>query len=398
MGTVELKKGIYWVGAIDWNVRNFHGYNTPRGSTYNAYLIVDEKVALIDTVKAPFFEEMIERIREIIPPDKIDYLITNHLEKDHSGSLPRMMECAKNATLVVSERCRAGLARYFRREWPLHIVKTGDTLDLGKRAATFVEVPMVHWPDSMVTYLPSDTILFSNDAFGQHLATSQRFDDEVGWEIIYPEAATYFANIVMHLSGPVLKALDRAKELVIDMIAPSHGVIWRKHIDAIVKAYHSWATFEAKEKALIIYDTMWGSTEVMAKVLCESIAGEGIEVRMMNITQTGRTEIMKEVLDAKALLIGSPTLNNGMFPTVADFLCYLKGLRPQKKIGVAFGSYGWAGGATKAIIEELKATGIEVVEPEIKYQYLPSPDELNHCKNVGKNIASQIKKQPTTIG
>ncbi len=392
MGKVELKKGIYWVGAIDWNIRNFHGYNTPRGSTYNAYLIVDDKVALIDTVKAPFFEEMAERIQEIIPLDKIDYLISNHVEMDHSGSLPRIKELAKNATIIATKRGQAGLTRYFKRQWPFQIVKTGDTLDLGNRKVTFVEVPMVHWPDSMVTYSPSDKILFSNDAFGQHIATSKRYDDEVGWEIIYPEAITYFANIVMHLSGPVLKALDAAKGLELDMIAPCHGVIWRENIEKIVKAYYSWAKFEAKEKALIIYDTMWGSTEKMAKAILEGISEEGVEVKLMNITQTGRTEIMKEVIDAKAVLVGSPTLNNGMFPTVADFLCYFKGLRPQGKIGIAFGSYGWAGGATKAIIEELKATGVEIIEPEIKYQFLPDKEELEQCKELGKKIASQIKK------
>ncbi len=392
MGKVELKKGIYWVGAIDWNIRNFHGYNTPRGSTYNAYLIVDDKVALIDTVKAPFFEEMAERIQEIIPLDKIDYLISNHVEMDHSGSLPRIKELAKNATIIATKRGEAGLTRYFKRQWPFQIVKTGDTLDLGNRKVTFVEVPMVHWPDSMVTYSPSDKILFSNDAFGQHIATSKRYDDEVGWGIIYPEAITYFANIVMHLSGPVLKALGAVKGLELDMIAPCHGVIWRENIEKIVKAYYSWAKFEAKEKALIIYDTMWGSTEKMAKAILEGISEKGVEVKLMNITQTGRTEIMKEVIDAKAVLVGSPTLNNGMFPTVADFLCYFKGLRPQGKIGIAFGSYGWAGGATKAIIEELKATGVEIIEPEIKYQFLPDKEELEQCKELGKKIASQIKK------
>ena len=392
MGKVELKKGIYWVGAIDWNIRNFHGYNTPKGTTYNAYLIVDDKVALIDTVKAPFFEEMIGRIKEITSLDKIDYLISNHVEMDHSGSLPRIKEVVKKAAIIATERGKAGLTRYFKKDWPFQTVKTGDILDLGKRKVTFVEVPMVHWPDSMVTYSPSDKILFSNDAFGQHLATSKRYDDEVGWEIISPEAATYFANIVMHLSRPVLKALDTAKDLELDMIAPCHGVIWRKDIEKIVKAYYSWARFEAKEKALIIYDTMWGSTEKMAKAVLEGISEEGVEVKLMNITQTGRTEIMKEVIDTKAVLIGSPTLNNGMFPTVSDFLCYFKGLRPQGKVGVAFGSYGWAGGATKAIIEELKLTGVEIIEPEIKYQFLPDEEELKQCKELGKRVASQIKK------
>jgi flavorubredoxin len=392
MGKVELKKGIYWVGAIDWNIRIFHGYDTPEGTTYNAYLIVDEKIALIDTVKAPFFEEMVQRIEEIIPLDKIDYLISNHVEKDHSGSLARTKELAKNATIIATERGKKGLTRYYKKDWPFQTVKTGDTLDLGSRQVAFVEVPMVHWPDSMVTYSPSDKILFSNDAFGQHLASSKRFDDEVGWDIIQPEAATYYANIVLHLGQPVLKALEAAKGLDLEIVAPCHGVIWRKNIDKIVSSYVSWAQHEAKEKVLIIYDTMWKSTEKMAKAMIEGVREEGVEVKLMNITQTGRTVIMKEVLDAKALVIGSPTLNNGLYPTVADFLCYMKGLRPQKKICYVFGSFGWGGGATKAITEELKATGLEVVEPPLQFQFLPDPEELEQCKELGKKVAARVKE------
>ncbi len=391
MGTIELKKGIYWVGAIDWNIRIFHGYDTPEGTTYNAYLIVDDKVALIDTVKAPFFEEMVRRVEEIIPFNKIDYHISNHVEMDHSGSLPRTMELAPQITIVASERGKKGLTRYYKKDWPFQTVKTGDTLNLGKRQLSFLEIPMVHWPDSMVTYSPSDKILFSNDAFGQHLATSQRFDDEVGWEVIYPEAATYFANIVLHLSGPVLKALDAAKGLEMDMIAPCHGVIWRKEIQKIVNCYYSWARQEAQPKALIIYDTMWGSTEKMAKAILEGVREEGIVVRLLNLSTTGRSAVMKEVLDAKALIIGSPTLNNGMYPTLADFLCYMKGLRPQGKIGTVFGSFGWGGGATKAITEELQATGIELVEPALQFQFLPAQEELEQCKELGKKMASRVK-------
>ena len=392
MGTVALKKGIYWVGAIDWNIRIFHGYDTPEGTTYNAYLIVDEKIALIDTVKAPFFEEMVQRIEEIIPLDKIDYLISNHVEMDHSGSLSRIKDLTPNATIIATERGKKGLTRYYKKDWPFQTVKTGDTLDLGSRKVAFVEVPMVHWPDSMVTYSPSDKILFSNDAFGQHLASSKRFDDEVGWEIIQPEAATYYANIVLHLGAPVLKALEAAKGLEIEMIAPCHGIIWRKDIAKIVSSYVSWAQHESKQKVLVIYDTMWESTAQMAKAMLEGIREEGVEVKLMNITKTGRTSIMKEVLDAKALLIGSPTLNNGMYPTVADFLCYMKGLRPQGKIGLAFGSFGWGGGATKAIEAELKATGVEIIEPALHYQFLPDKEELNQCKELGKKVAVRVKK------
>jgi len=391
MGKVELKKGIYWVGAIDWNIRIFHGYDTPEGTTYNAYLIVDDKVALIDTVKAPFFEEMAQRIEEIIPLGKIDYLISNHVEMDHSGSLTRTMELAPQATIVTSERGKKGLTRYYKKDWPFQTVKTGDTLNLGKRQLSFLEIPMVHWPDSMVTYCPGDKLLFSNDAFGQHLATSKRFDDEVGWEVIHPEAATYFANIVLHLGGPVLKALDAAKGLELDMIGPSHGVIWRKEIPKIVASYYSWARGEAQPKVLIIYDTMWGSTEKMAKAILEGVQEEGVLVKLMNITSTGRTVIMKEVLDAKALIIGSPTLNNGMYPTVADFLCYMKGLKPQGKLAAVFGSYGWGGGATKAITEELQATGVELIEPPLQYPFLPAREELEQCKAMGKKIAARVK-------
>ena len=391
MVKVALKKGIYWVGAIDWNIRIFHGYDTPEGTTYNAYLIVDEKVALIDTVKAPFFEEMVQRIEEIIPLDKIDYLISNHVEMDHSGSLSRIKDLIPNATVLATERGKKGLTRYYKKDWPFQTVKTGDTLDLGSRKVTFLEIPMVHWPDSMVTYSPSDKILFSNDAFCQHLASSKRFDDEVGWETILPEAETYFANIVLHLGAPVLKALQAVKGLEIDMIAPCHGVIWRKDIDKIVSSYASWAQHESKQKVLVIYDTMWESTAQMAKAILEGIREEGVEVKLMNITQTGRTVIMKEVLDAKALLIGSPTLNNGMFPTVADFLCYMKGLRPQGKIGLAFGSFGWGGGATKAIEAELKATGVEIIEPALQYQFLPDKEEFNQCRELGKKVALRVK-------
>jgi flavorubredoxin len=333
---------------------------------------------------------MVQRVEAIIPFHKIDYHISNHVEMDHSGSLPRTMEMAPQATIVTSERGKKGLTRYYKKDWPFQTVKSGDTLNLGARQLSFLEIPMVHWPDSMVSYCPGEKILFSNDAFGQHLATSKRFDDEIGWEVIYPEAATYFANIVLHLAGPVLKALEAAKGLELDMIAPSHGAIWRKDIQKIVSSYNAWARGEARPKVLIIYDTMWGSTEKMAKAMLEGVQEEGVVAKLMNITSTGRTVIMKEVLDAKALIIGSPTINNGMYPTVADFLCYMKGLRPQGKIGTVFGSFGWGGGATKAITEEMQATGIELVEPALQFQFLPAPEEFEQCKELGRKIASRV--------
>ncbi len=391
MNPVKITEGVYWVGAVDWNLRNFHGYTTPSGSTYNAYLIVDEKIALVDTVKRPFFEEMLDRISAVVAPAKIDYLISNHVEMDHSGALSQMVKAAPNATVVATERGRKGLTRHHKEDWPFHTVKTGDTLDLGKRQITFVEVPMVHWPDSMVTYSPHDRVLFSNDAFGQHLATSGRFDEEVGWEVVYPEAAKYYANIVMPYANPVRKALDAAQSQEIEVIAPSHGIIWRSYIDRIAAAYRSWANAEAESKALVVFDTMWGSTEKMAKAITEGIAHEGVEARLYNLTVSDRSEIIRHVLDARAILVGSPTLNNGMFPTVAAFLTYLKGLKPRKKIGAVFGSYGWGGGTTQASAQEMEAARIEIVEPELKVAYIPDRDELRECYASGRRMAQKIK-------
>ncbi len=391
MNPVKITEDVYWVGAVDWNLRNFHGYSTPSGSTYNAYLIVDEKIALVDTVKRPFAEELLGRIGQVIEPAKIDYLISNHVEMDHSGALSRLLEAAPKATIIATERGQKGLTRHYQSDWPFRTVKTGDTLDLGKRQLAFVEVPMVHWPDSMVTYSPHDRILFSNDAFGQHLATSARFDDEVGWEVVHEAAAKYYANIVMPFANPVQKALDAVGGLDLEVIAPSHGILWRSHIDRIAAAYGAWANAEARSKALVIYDTMWGSTEKMAKTIAEGIAAEGVEVRLFNLTLSDRSEIIRHVLDARAILVGSPTLNNGMFPTVAAFLTYLKGLKPRKKIGAVFGSHGWAGGATKAVARELEAARIELVEPELKVSFVPDGDDLRQCTALGKTIARKIK-------
>jgi len=396
MSKIQLKEGVYWVGAIDWNLRNFHGYSTHLGATYNAYLVIDDKIALIDTVKAPFFDEMATRIKELVSLEDIDYIISNHVEMDHSGSLPQVMKEAKKAKLITLEKLgEGGLKKFYHLDWPLMPVKEGSVVELGKRKLTFVPIPMLHWPDSMVTYSPQDEILFSNDAFGQHLATSQRFDDEVGLDVIMPEATKYYANILMPFGDRIVKAVDKLGGLKIGMIAPSHGIIWRSHLDTIVNAYASWGKSEAKSKAkskaLIIYDTMWGSTAKMAKLLAEAIAGEGVEVKLYNLTESDKSDIIKEVLDAKALLIGSPTINNGMFPKVAEFLCYLKGLRPKGKIGIAFGSYGWAGGAVKAVEQEMSLSGIEVLESNLSFKFAPDEDEIEKCIDLGKTIAGRIK-------
>lgn len=388
---VELAGGVYWVGAIDWNVRNFHGYSTHLGTTYNAYLIVDDKIALIDTVKAPFYEEMLRRVKEILDPRDIDYVISNHVEMDHSGSLPMMMEEAAKAELITVEKFgESGLKDTFHADWECTPVKKDDEISLGRRKLVFIPTPMLHWPDSMATYLAGENLLFSMDAFGQHIATSQRFDEELGLDVIMPEAAKYYANILMPFGDLILKALDSLSEFKIETIAPSHGIIWRSHVSEIANAYATWGRGDTKNKALVIYDTMWGSTERMAQALVEGITGAGAEVKLFNLSKTDRSDVIKDVQDARALLIGSPTLNNGMFPTVADFLCYLKGLKPKGKVGAAFGSHGWAGGAVKQIEEELAKAGVEVIKSDLAVKFVPDEDAIKKCVDFARNVANRL--------
>ena len=390
---VELKKGIYWVGVIDWTIRDFHGYSTHKGSTYNAYLVVGEKVALVDTVKAPFFDEMMERIREIMPPERIDYLIVNHVEMDHSGSLPRFKESFPKVEVLCSPRGEGELKLHYGGDIPVKVVKTGATLELGGKTLTFVEVPMVHWPDSMVTYVKEDKTLLPNDAFGQHIASTERFDDELGWDAIRPEAAKYYANIVMPYGAQVLKALEALGGIEIEVIGPSHGVIWRKYIPEIVATYEQWAKGEVKDKALVVYDTMWGSTEKMAKAICRGLVEEGVPTLVYRLSGSDKSDIVQELLESGGLVLGSPTLNNGVFPTVAEFSTYIKGLRPQGRITAVFGSYGWGKGATtKALAADLQAAGMEMME-ELQVQFVPDGDALKKCEELGRRVAQKIKQK-----
>lgn len=394
-GVVELSSGVYWVGAIDWNGRDFHGFTTPGGTTYNSYLVIGEKTALIDTVKAPFSGEMLRRIGQLIDLSKLDYIIINHMEPDHSGSLAELKK-QTDAKILITRRGIDILNGYFRDSgsdnWDIGIVTTGDQLDLGGKTLVFLEATMLHWPDSMETFLKEDRILFSNDGFGQHIATSKRYDFEVG--DVFPEAAEYYANILMPFRMPLLRYLEVLNKLGIEplQIAPSHGIIWKQDLPKILEAYRSWANGEVKEKVLVIYDSMWGSTERMANEIAEAVRAAGVEVKLFNLRRTSRSHIMKEMLDASAFAVGSPTLNNGLFPTVGDFLVYLKGLRPQKKKAMAFGSYGWGGGAVKIIEQELKSTGIEVFEPGLQVKYRPYDKELVRCKKLGEKLAAAAKK------
>ncbi len=394
MKPVEIVKDIYCLSAIDWNIRDMHGYSTKYGTTYNAYLVVDEKIALIDTAKKDFVDDLIKSISQIIDPRKIDYVISNHTEMDHSGGLPRVMHrIGEDKPLYCSKMGLKNLPLHFRQKWNYHPVEDGGALSLGKRTLAFMETRMLHWPDSMFTYVKENRLLFSSDAFGQHYAGLERFDDEVG-DAIMPHAAKYFANILLVYAPLILKLLEKVQKrgLAIDIICPDHGIIWRKDPARIINAYVEWSTQKPKRKAVVVYDTMWHSTEKMAEAIVTALAEEGVDTRPMHLRASDRSEVMTEVLDAGAVIVGSPTLNNGLFPTVSDFLTYMKGLKPQNKLGAAFGSYGWSGEAVKLISRELEAMKFDVIDSGVKVQYVPDDKGLNACYALGKKVAQALPR------
>lgn len=395
MVKVSLKDGVNWVGVVDWNIRDFHGYTTKRGSSYNAYLILDEKIALVDTVKAAFCQELIEHISELTTLDKIDYIVVNHVEMDHSSSLPVIAKLAKNAKILATARGKEELIKHFGSEFErVEVVKSGDKINLGKKTITFMEAPMLHWPDSMFTYLIEDKILLPNDAFGQHLASYERFDDEVDQQILMEEAKTYYANILTPFSPLIVKKIQEvvAMKLPIDIIAPSHGIIWRKDPMKIVNTYMDLCTGKTvKQKAIVVFDTMWGSTDKMARAIGEGLASQGFEVKLLKLRATDNTDIVTEIVDAKIVLVGSPTLNNGMFPSVGSFLTYIGGLKPKGKLWGFFGSYGWGGGATRGMIKMAKEAGFDVMESSIELKWVPTAEELKKCFEFGQETAQKIK-------
>lgn len=395
MNKTEIAKGIYSVGAIDWDVRDFHGYSTYKGTTYNAFLIVDKKVTLIDTVKRSHLGELMRNIRAIIDPAKIDYLIVNHVEMDHSGSLPEIMDAIKPEKLYCSPMGKKAIVEHFHRDdWPYEVVKSGDEIILGKKTIQFIETRMLHWPDSMFSYLKEDGILFSSDAFGQHFATSERFDDEVDINQVLEESAKYYANILYLYSPLIRKLLKSVGEMNLDikMIAPDHGVIWRTHKDKILSAYDKWSRNESDKKALVIYDSMWHSTEKMAHAVGQGLKDAGISTNMVNLKVHHRSDVMTQVLGAKAIILGSPTLNNGLLPRMAGFLMYMRGLKPANKLGAAFGSFGWSGESVGLMNEALTNMKIDVIEDGLKLKYVPDDAKLEECVEMGRRIGKKIEE------
>jgi anaerobic nitric oxide reductase flavorubredoxin len=399
MNPVELKNGIYWVGAIDWAVRDFHGYITPRGTTYNNYLIIDDEITLIDTVKEDFAEITIKNIRALVEPSRIRHIIVNHIENDHASGLDRVKALCPQADVYITERGRKGLERFFDiSSWDIKTVKTGDTLKIGKRTLLFIETPMLHWPDSMITYIKEEKILISQDAFGQHIASSARFDDEYitceSMSELEDAVIDYYANILMPFGQLIKAKIDEIKKLgiEIEMIAPDHGVIWRQNPQKVLQMYLNMATGGANLSVSIIYDTMWHSTEQMTLPIMQAIRDEGVDCKVIKLRATPMSVAIKEFWKSRGALIGTPTLNNIMYPSVSEFLTHLRGLRPKNRIAGAFGSYGWGGGAVKEVYEELKRMGLEIYEPGIQVMYRPSLEDEKRLYEFGRDFARKVKE------
>ncbi|HOS42188.1 MAG TPA: FprA family A-type flavoprotein [Armatimonadota bacterium] len=394
-GAVRISEHVYWVGALDWRLRDFHGYATERGTTYNAYLVMGEKITLIDAVKAPFRGELLARIASVVDPSRIDYIISNHAEMDHTGCLPELIAATWPERVFASPNGVNALRDHFHPPLDVTAVTDGTTLDLGGLHYTFIETRMLHWPDSMFTWLAEDRVLFSNDAFGMHLASSARFADELPDWLLEHEAAKYYANILLPYSNLVLKLAEklRALDLPLAIIAPDHGPIWRDNHGRILDLYGRWAAGAPSTKAVVIYDTMWESTAMMASSICEGLAGAGAPVTLLPLAVTPRSDVATALLNAGALLVGSPTLNNTLFPTVADVLTYLRGLKPPRLVGAAFGSYGWSGEAVAQLIETLRAMKIEVLGDGVRVKYVPDADALTQCYALGAMVAERITQQ-----
>lgn len=362
----KITDNIYAVGAVDRDVRIFHGYQTPFGTTYNAYLIIDEKVTLIDFVKAPFAGELVETLVEILGDREIDYLICNHVEPDHSGALPLVVKKYPKAVVFGTLNCQKELKAYYpEAEYEFRVVKLGDSLNTGKYNFNFIPMPMIHWPDSMSTYLVEEAMLFSNDAFGQHIGTGVFSDKEMSYADLLERMANYYANIVLPFGGQVIKYFTSLEGYPIKVICPSHGVILEDHVDEILCKYDGWANNVTDDKSLvIIYDTMWGTTKKMADCLARDYLAKGFNVQIVNLSEEHYSIAIGKLLEAKYIFVGSSTLNNGILPSVSAFLTYMKGLKPKNRIGKAFGSYGWSGESVNIVNESLMGMGFEMLELE----------------------------------
>jgi len=390
----KIKNNVYWVGKTDWELRKFHGneYSTHRGSTYNSYLIREEKIVLIDTVWMPFSKEFVENLSKEVDLDKIDYVIANHAEIDHSGSLPELMEKIPNTPIYCTANGVKSLKGHYHKDWNFKVVKTGDTLDVGNgKQLIFVEMKMLHWPDSMACYLTGDNILFSNDAFGQHYATEFMYNDLVDQNELYAECIKYYANILTPFSALVDKKIKEvlALNIPIDIIATSHGVIWRDNPTQIVEKYLAWANNYQENQITILYDTMWDGTKRMAEAITKGIReiDKKVNVKMYHIAKTDKNDIITEIFKSRIIIVGSPTIGGGILSGVAEILEMIKGMRFKNKKAASFGCYGWSGESIKVIKEHLEKSGFSVINDGIRALWNPDDESLEKCVEFGREIA-----------
>ena len=392
----EIKKNVYWTGKVDWEIREFHGseYSTHRGTTYNSYLIRGEKTALIDTVWSPFGVEFVKNLQKHISLEEIDYVIAQHAEIDHSGGLAELMKHIPDTPIYCTNNGVKSLGGHFHKDWHFVPVKTGEKLDLGNKELMFIEAPMLHWPDSMFSYLSGDNILFSNDAFGQHLATELLYNDLVDQAELFQECIKYYANILTPFSPLVEKKIEEFKGLgvPVDMICPSHGVIWRDEPLQIVGKYAEWAKSYRENQITIVYDTMWNGTGTMAEAIAQGFmsADDKAVVKLYNIARSDKNDVVAEVFKSKAILVGSPTINRGILSAVAGFLEEIRGLKFKNKKAAAFGTYGWSGESAGMIAKGLEEAGFELMESELKSLWAPNENALKECFDFGKRIAEKI--------
>nr|WP_312578500.1 anaerobic nitric oxide reductase flavorubredoxin [Sedimentibacter sp.] len=393
----KITDTVSWVGKIDWELDKFHGeeYSTHKGSSYNSYLLRDEKTVLIDTVWQPFSKEFVSKLKQEIDLDKIDYIIMNHSEIDHSGALLDLMKEIPNTPIYCTKNGVKILKGHYHKDWNFVEVKTGDTLDIGKNKLTFIEARMLHWPDTMFTYMSEEAILFSNDAFGQHYASEQMYNDKVNSAELYQEAIKYYANILTPFSKFVVGKIEEVLgfNLPVNMICPSHGIIWRDNPLQIVNKYMEWAKSYKENQVTIIYDTMWNATRKMAESIAQGIAAsdKNITVKVYNSSKRDKNDIITDVFKSKMIIVGSSTINNGILSSTASILEMIKGLKFTDKKALAFGSYGWSGESVKLITEELKESGFEIVSDGIREMWNPDEEGLNRCKKFGESLVENLK-------
>jgi anaerobic nitric oxide reductase flavorubredoxin len=393
---ITVKNNIEWVGKIDWELRKFHGdeYSTHNGSSYNSYLVKEEKVALIETVWSPFAKEFVENLAKEIDLNQIDYVIANHAENDHSGALPLLTQQIPDVPIYCTKNGVKSLKGLYHQDWNFQVVKTGDKLSLGSKELIFIEAPMLHWPDSMFTYLTGDEVLFSNDAFGQHYASEFMFNDKVDQAELFSECIKYYANILTPFSPMVIRKIKEVLgfNLPLDMICTSHGIIWRDNPVQIVEKYMEWADNYQENQITILYDTMWDSTRVMAEQIAAGIksADDKVTVKLFNLAKTDKNDAITEIFKSKAILLGSPTVNNGILVAVAAILEEIRGLKFKNKKAGAFGSYGWSGEAVKILSERLSDSGFEIINDGLRITWSPDEESMQLCRDYGESFVKSV--------